>query len=126
VDDEPDISASTRGLLKLLGHEAEAAVSGKAALERAAAWRPDVVLIDLRMPVMDGLKLARRLRQMGGMGAALLVAVTAQADQEEMAQARQAGFDLCLLKPLDLSHLEELLRNYTLTRDGRDAGPAAG
>jgi CheY-like chemotaxis protein len=126
VDDDPDISASTRELLKLLGHEAEAAVSGKAVLERAAAWRPDVVLIDLRMPVMDGLELARRLRQMGGMGAALLVAVTAQADQEEMAQARQAGFDLCLLKPLDLSHLEELLRNYALTRDGRDAGPAAG
>jgi two-component system, chemotaxis family, CheB/CheR fusion protein len=126
VDDDPDISASTRGLLKLLGHEAEAAVSGKAALERAAAWRPDVALIDLRMPVMDGLELARQLRRLGGMGGALLVAVTAQADQEEMAQARQAGFDLCLLKPLDLSQLEELLRNYALTRDTKDEGPAAG
>jgi CheY-like chemotaxis protein len=123
VDDDPDISASTRGLLRLLGHEAEAAVSGKAALELAAGWRPDAALIDLRMPVMDGLELAGRLRRLGGMEGALLVAVTAQADKEEIAQAHQAGFDACMLKPLNLSHLEELLRNYALTRRGSDPGP---
>jgi CheY-like chemotaxis protein len=126
VDDDPDISASTRGLLKLLGHQAEAAVSGKAALELADAWRPDVALIDLRMPVMDGCELAGRLRQLAGMEGALLVAVTAQADQDEIARAHQAGFDVCLLKPLDLGHLEELLRNYALTRGERGAGPGAG
>jgi CheY-like chemotaxis protein len=109
VDDDPDVRTSTRALLRSIGHDARGA-SGQAALKLAAQWRPDVALIDLHMTNRDGCELARWLRKLDGMGGALLVALTADADRGDIARARAADFDAFLLKPVGLSPLEALLR----------------
>jgi CheY-like chemotaxis protein len=111
VDDCPDNRASLCLLLRLWGHDCREAPDGPSALEQAADYRPDAVLLDLVMPGMDGYETARRLRRAPGLEALLLVAMTGYGRDEDVARTRQAGFDHHLVKPLDLGRLEDLLRN---------------
>src|SRR5262249_58095851 len=91
---------------------------GAAALELAAAYRPDVVLLDLAMPAMDGGEVARRLRLQPRFGGTLLVAVTGYTDEANRLSSEDAGFDLFLIKPVEPATVEELLR----LEQGRSAG----
>ena len=109
VDDSSDVAEPFATLLRTLGHEVEVALDGPAALELVAARAPEVAFLDLGMPGMDGLELARRLRRGHAPGALRLVAVTGFGQAEDVAAARAAGFDEHLLKPVRLATVRALL-----------------
>ena len=120
VDDEVDAAESLVELLALQGHDARAVSDGPAALVAAAEHRPDVVLLDLGLPRMDGYQVARKLRKALGKGV-LLVALTGfEADE---ARLEGAGFDAHLLKPAPLARLNAMLAD--LEARGRGARPPA-
>jgi len=108
VDDLVDTSASMAELLGLWGHEVRMAHDGPAALEVAHVWRPEVVLLDIGLPGMDGHEVARLLRAEHG-EEMLLVALTGYAQESDRQQSHEAGFDHHLPKPIDLVALRELL-----------------
>jgi CheY-like chemotaxis protein len=109
VDDCTDTRESLRILLRLWGHEPAEAADGPAALELAAAFRPDAVLLDLAMPGMDGYEAARRLRRLPGLEHVLLIAATGHGQAQDRTASRAAGFDHHLVKPFDPVELERLL-----------------
>ncbi len=110
VDDNIEAAETLTMLLRMMGHEAMSAHSGQSALERAAELCPEVVLLDIGMPGMNGYEVARRLRALPGMDRPLLVALTGWGAAEDRRRAEEAGFDLHLTKPADLGELEEILR----------------
>jgi CheY-like chemotaxis protein len=107
VDDNEDTADSSSVLLQLWGHDVRVAYSGQAALESVATFQPDVFLLDIGMPRMNGFEMARRFR--GRFRDALLVAVTGYADATHRVLGEEAGFDLYLVKPVQPSDLETLL-----------------
>lgn len=109
VDDNSDAADSTAMLLRLDGHEVEVAGDGPSALQGAAQFRPDVILLDIGLPEMDGYEVARRLRTMPDFANTLLIALSGYAGQEYLDRARQAGFDHHLVKPADLARLNQLI-----------------
>jgi two-component system, chemotaxis family, CheB/CheR fusion protein len=109
VDDNVDTAESLALLLRLKGHEVETAHDGPAALERASSFHPEVVLLDIGLPGLDGYQVASRLRQQSRTAKALLVALTGYGQEEDQHLAREAGFDHHLTKPVDLLVIYELL-----------------
>jgi PAS domain S-box-containing protein len=109
VDDNIDSANSLGRLLDLLGYETHTAHDGPAALADASRFRPDVVLLDIGMPGMSGYELARRLRRLPGMSRALLVALTGWGADDDRRRSHEAGIDYHLVKPVDISGLQELL-----------------
>jgi signal transduction histidine kinase/CheY-like chemotaxis protein len=109
VDDNADAADTLALLLRLWGHEVTVAHDGPAALRAAEAQRPEVCLLDIGLPGMDGYELARRLRARPGLARAVLVALTGWGQEEDRRRAREAGFDHHLVKPVELSALRELL-----------------
>ena len=109
VDDCADTTASFLLLARHWGHEPHAANDGQSAVALAAQVRPDVALVDVAMPGMDGFEVARRLRSLPGLEKALLVAVTGYDTEHDRRASREAGFDLHLVKPVDPEELERLL-----------------
>lgn len=110
VDDNHDIAVSLATLLRHCGHDAHTAESGEAALREAPSLRPDVMLIDLAMPRIDGLSVARQLRQTAECAATPLVAVSGYSDDEHRQQALAAGFDDFIVKPCPVADLMQVLR----------------
>jgi len=108
VEDSEDIREALLELLELLGHRAEGVGTGAEGVARAVETGPDVVLVDVGLPDMDGLEVARRIRHAVGPGP-FLVAMTGYARDEDREQALAAGFDLHLAKPVDLGVLERLV-----------------
>ena len=109
VDDLVDTAASMAELLEIWGHEVRMAHDGPAALEAARAFRPEVVLLDIGMPGMDGYEVARRIRQEREGPPPLLVALTGYVQERDRRAAREAGFDRHLEKPVNLPALRDLL-----------------
>ena len=109
VDDNADTAATVAEFAKLLGHEVAIAPDGTAALELAGQFRPDIALIDIGLPQMNGYELARRLRDLPEMERVPLVAVTGYAREEDRQAALAAGFNLHLAKPIEPARLERLL-----------------
>jgi two-component system CheB/CheR fusion protein len=109
VDDSSDMVETVAELARTWGHDVAVAQDGPAALELASKFRPDIALIDIGLPEMDGYVLARQLRQQPGVETALLVAMTGYGRQEDRRAAHEAGFALHLVKPLDPVRLERLL-----------------
>ncbi len=103
VDDNVASAQSLATILKLEGHDVRVAYDGALALEAVASFRPQVVLMDIGLPGVDGYEAARRLRgdQDLGRGIALLVAVTGYAEDQARRHSREAGFDHHLVKPVD-------------------------
>ena len=108
VDDYPDNAESLGMLLRLFGHEVATALDGAAALQAARVRQPDVVLLDISMPEIDGYEVARQLRCMF-QDRVLLIAITAQGFEEEGPRCFEAGFDRHLVKPADPNEIERLL-----------------
>ena len=109
VDDYPDAAESLARVLRLEGHDARAALGGAAAVALLDGWAPDVAVLDLRMPGVDGFALADRLRALPR--PPLLVAVSGsglKADRDRAA----AAFDRHFIKPVDPHALADLLRAY--------------
>ena len=109
VDDNADVALSLAVLLRLYGHEVQVAHDGRSALQLAAAFRPDLVFLDIGMPGMDGYEVARRLRRTPGLEKVVLAALTGWGQQEDRRRTAEAGFDYHLVKPPEPKVLERLL-----------------
>jgi CheY-like chemotaxis protein len=96
-------------LLEVQGHVVSVEYDGHGALARARDERPDVLLLDIGLPDMDGYELARRLRAQPESAGATLVALTGYGQQQDRNEAHQAGFDHYLVKPADLNAVNEVL-----------------
>lgn len=110
VDDNADSANMLAMLLRLAGHDAQAAYDGTSALARAASFVPEVAFLDIHLPDMTGYDLARQLRQQPQFAGLLLVAMTGFDDDEDRRQAREAGFDHHLAKPADPDAVERIVR----------------
>ena len=112
VDDNDDAATTLAIALEQLGYVVETAYDGPSALEKAHAFRPDVALLDIGLPVMDGYELAARLRELGGAPQRpRLVAITGYGQESDRRRSAAAGFEKHLVKPVDLTQLESILRN---------------
>jgi CheY-like chemotaxis protein len=111
VDDNADALLLMALRLRKLGYDVRKAGDGQTALQLAAEYRPDVVLMDLSMPGIDGYAAARRLRQLEG-GRVLLIALTGYDDAESRRRAQDAGFDHHMVKPVETAELSGLLSQH--------------
>jgi CheY-like chemotaxis protein len=109
VEDNPDGRETLRLLLELYGHIVEEAADGREGVEKALAWQPEVAVVDIGLPLLDGFEVARRLRAALG-GHVLLIALTAYGQPEDIRLAFRAGFDHHLTKPADVGELLRLLQ----------------
>jgi CheY-like chemotaxis protein len=109
VEDNLDAAATLSDLLEIWGHEVRSVHDGPSALDAAAAFHPDAVLLDIGLPGLDGYEVARRLRGRAAEDGLLLIAITGYGKDEDRARSRQAGFDHHLVKPADLGELRRLL-----------------
>jgi len=113
VDDHPDVLESLTLVLRAYGHEVVAAADAAGALTHARTRLPDVALLDVRLPDMDGYELARRLRALGGPERLHLVALTGYEQEGDAARRREAGFEAHLGKPVDPDVLAAMLATVT-------------
>jgi CheY-like chemotaxis protein len=118
VEDNDDGRETLESLLTLCGYEVELAADGRSGLERALLRSPEVVLIDIALPEIDGYELARRIRLETGDRAPRLIAMTGYAQPEDRRKAAQAGFDLFLVKPVETADLLQALTEAVRHRDG--------
>jgi CheY-like chemotaxis protein len=107
VDDNVDAAAALGQLMELMGHEVVLAHDGTAALAAAEAAPPDLILLDIGLPGMDGYQVAARLRAAGHTRAAL-VALTGYGREEDVRRSRDAGFDHHLVKPVNFAQLQKI------------------
>ena len=112
VDDNEDSAESLALLMRLTGHEVRTAYEGLSALAEARTFMPEVVLLDIGLPGMDGFQVARRLRQEPGGDRVMLLALTGYGQDEDRRRSREAGFDHHLVKPIDLERLQEVLDSW--------------
>jgi CheY-like chemotaxis protein len=110
-DDNADGAEALAYLLKTWGHTVHVANDGSSALAQAAESRPEVVVLDIAMPDMDGYEVARRIRALPGMASAMLIALTGFGQARDHARTREAGFDHHLLKPADVRQLHGLIES---------------
>jgi PAS domain S-box-containing protein len=126
VDDNQDAADTLAELLRLEGHEVRTAGDGRAALEEARRFLPEVAFCDIGLPGdLDGYALGRALRAEPGLEDALLVAMTGYATEDDRRRAREAGFDLHFAKPARIDAIAEALARWTPAR-GRRAPPPGG
>ena len=109
VDDNRDSAESLAELLKLAGNETHSAHDGLEAVEAAATFRPDVVLLDIGLPKMNGYEAARKIREQPWGKAMVLVALTGWGQDEDRRKSKEAGFDGHLVKPVELAALTKVL-----------------
>jgi CheY-like chemotaxis protein len=106
VDDNDDARFLLAGLLASHGYVVESAGEADAALELAATFRPQVVVLDIGLPGIDGWELARRLRGITGLESVRLVALTGYGSERDRQRSREAGIDAHLLKPIEVALLK--------------------
>lgn len=113
VDDNVDAAQSLAMLLELTGHEVRLAYDGPSALEAVMQYQPDVVLLDIGLPGLDGFEVAQRIRQQAALGNIVLVALTGYGQDADRRLAKDAGFDYHLVKPASFSQVEEILQSVS-------------
>jgi CheY-like chemotaxis protein len=109
VDDNRDAAQALKLLLESDGHEVRVASDGAGGLAIAREYKPDVALLDIGLPHMDGFELARRMREDPALGGTLIVAVTGYGQMHDRARASASGFNHHLVKPVEFSALQRLL-----------------
>jgi CheY-like chemotaxis protein len=112
VEDQPEAAASMAMLLRVAGHHVEVASDGPSAVAAARARPPDVILLDIGLPKMDGWQVAKRVQALAGEKRPLLVAITGFAADDDRRRSEEAGIDLHLTKPVDAGQLEWLLKRF--------------
>jgi CheY-like chemotaxis protein len=109
IDDNADGADSLAMLLELEGHATRAAHSAQQALAEIESFKPDVVLMDIGLPQMDGYELHKRLRELPSLTSTRFVAVTGFGQKEDRARTRTEGFDEHLVKPVSVEDLSQVL-----------------
>ncbi|HSG39658.1 MAG TPA: response regulator, partial [Thermoanaerobaculia bacterium] len=109
IEDNDDAREALRTLLELDGHQVEAAGDGRDGLELARDFMPDVVLLDIGLPGLDGYEVAQALASHPARSRMRVVAVTGYGQEGDRDRAREAGFDAHLVKPVEVEKLRELL-----------------
>ena len=109
VDDNTDAAQSLAELLELSGHATLVVDNGHRALQEAQAFRPDLVILDIGMPGMNGYEVAKVMRKTAGLEHAVLVALTGWGSEADRARALEAGFDQHLTKPVEFSTIDRML-----------------
>jgi len=110
VDDNVDAASMMAALVRQLGHDVVVVHDGPSALQAAEAYRPEIILLDLGMPGMNGFEVARSLRERGISPTPRIVAVTGWGKPEDERRTREAGFDMHLIKPVEESQIRQALR----------------
>lgn len=113
VDDNVDAAETLALLLRLLGHEVVTTHDGTSGVELASSFRPELILMDIGMPGIDGYEATTRIRRdeadRGGEGRAMISALTGWGQEEDRRRSREAGFDYHYVKPVDPDDLQQLL-----------------
>jgi CheY-like chemotaxis protein len=109
VDDNVDAAESIAAVLRLYGHEVRCVFEGRSALEEAERYAPDVVVLDIGLPGMDGYEVAQRLRKRPRFGRTPILAVTGYGSEADRQRAHRAGFDHHLTKPVDPDTLQRFI-----------------
>jgi signal transduction histidine kinase/ActR/RegA family two-component response regulator len=123
VDDNRDIAEGLAQVLSMWGHTVRTAPDGAAALEIAGAFGPEVVLVDLGLPKIDGLEVARQLVGSGGATTALLISMSGFGQEQARRQSRKAGFHHHLVKPIDMESLRAMLASRARRPDAAPHEP---
>lgn len=117
--DDVEASAQTLAMmLRAVGQSVMTVHNGQAAIDWAVAHTPEVVFLDIGMPVMSGYEVARRLRENTDLAATVLIALTGYGQEEDRRQAFAAGFDHHMVKPTSIYALEEMLRSLPANNKG--------
>jgi CheY-like chemotaxis protein len=109
IEDNDDAREALHTLLELDGHRVEAAGDGRGGLELARDFEPDVVLLDIGLPGLDGYEVARALADHPARSRMRVVAITGYGQESDRDRAREAGFDAHLVKPVEVGRLRELV-----------------
>ena len=123
VDDHEEIRTSVARLVRTWGHEVAIASDGPSALSLADAFQPECAIVDLSLPGMNGIDLARRLRERFPPTQLYLIALTGYAGADIRDACLAAGFDAHLVKPGDIAMLEKLLGSDRVESDAGDRAP---
>jgi len=111
VDDNLDAVQTLGRLVRLLGHVAHLAYDGEQAIAAASEWQPQVILMDIGMPKLNGYEAAQRIRATSWGQHMVLIAATGWGQEDDKRRTKEAGFDHHLVKPVDTNLLRELLAN---------------
>lgn len=109
MDDKVDAAQSMTMLLQALGQDARFAHDGLGAIKAALDYVPEVVLLDIGLPIVDGFQVARRIRQEPTLRNVVLVALTGYGQESDKQRSREAGFNHHLVKPVDIAEIESIL-----------------
>ena len=109
VDDNHDSALSQAMMLSIMGHETRTAHDGESAVRTAESFLPDVVLLDIGLPLLNGYEVAQKIRKIAELNHVKLVALTGYGAATDVSAAKNAGFDAHLIKPAELAHIQELL-----------------
>jgi CheY-like chemotaxis protein len=120
IDDNRDGASTLVDLLRKRGHVVEVAFDGPAALARGGAFRPDLVMMDLGMPIMDGFETCRHMRSLAWGQRARIAAVSGWGQPQDRERSKDAGFDEHVIKPVEPHTIERMVQN-TLRRSGATA-----
>ena len=113
VDDNVDAAQSLATLLEITGHDTRLAYDGPAAVKAAIDYQPDVILLDIGLPGLDGYKVAQKIRQQPGLSNVVLVALTGYGQDSDVQRSQDAGFDHHLVKPAVFADIEKILLTVT-------------
>ena len=116
VDDNHDSAISLGMMLKLMGNETRTAHDGLAAIEAASEFRPNIILLDIGLPKLNGYEACRRIRDQPWSDGVMIVALTGWGQDEDRRRSAEAGFDHHLVKPVEISSLHEVLAKHQHAR----------
>src|SRR6187401_3028518 len=112
AEDHQDFADSLNRLLEMLGHETFVTCDGEAAVSAAAALRPDVILMDIGLPKLDGYHATRRIRAQHSAVRPLIVAWTGWGEERDRRRSVEAGIDHHLIKPSEFPRLQQILESF--------------
>jgi DNA-binding response OmpR family regulator len=113
VEDNIDGARTLAVLLQQEGHTVEYAINGYVALDIARKFRPEIVLLDIGLPGMDGFEVCKRLKREPGLEATRVIAITAYGEDKHRAQSREAGCDMHFVKPVSGKALVKLIDSFS-------------
>lgn len=112
VEDEKDLRVPISQILQLLGYQVECAVNGQEGVEKAGQWQPDLILMDIRMPLMNGIEATEALRNDPATEQIPIFILTAYTDSKTRDACEQAGADGFFAKPLDIEKVDATIKSF--------------